>query len=65
MIELASQTATDADGEARFANLEAGIYYVAVSGKPWYAQTGMTSQDSGLQPRNAKDLDVAYPITLF
>jgi Carboxypeptidase regulatory-like domain len=70
------QVTSDDQGRYRFAGLQAGRYYIAVSAQPWYAQhnvkTDLVPQSaldasavSRVQPgleQNA-DLDVAYAIT--
>jgi len=63
-------------GEYRFARLLPGKYYLAVSARPWYAQTGLNYFD---QPEPNQEgisfsrttwkpdpaLDVVYPITFY
>jgi len=72
------QATTDDQGRYRFAGLQAGRYYIAVSAQPWYAQhntiqpdpppqaapdgPGFVSRLQSAVEQNA-DLDVAYPIT--
>ncbi|PYU18709.1 MAG: hypothetical protein DMG30_26775 [Acidobacteria bacterium] len=70
------QVTTDDQGRYRFAGLQAGRYYIAVSAQPWYAQhnvqTDLVPQSaldasavSRVQPglEQNTDLDVAYPLT--
>ncbi len=64
-IELASQSYGDAEGICRVAHLEAGTYYVAASGRPWYAENrGMTQSRDGQAPYSS-ELDMAYPVTYY
>ena len=78
---LVSVTPTNDLGAYRFASLQAGNYFVAVSARPWYAQAafrgGLPSSTSTFndgavvhsysRPRQSVDprLDVVYPITFF
>ena len=58
-------TTTATDGSFHFAHLAPGTYYVAVDGRPWYAQNGPTPDvvpPEG-QPASDPELDVAYPLT--
>ena len=66
---------TDDQGNYHFPHLEPGTYYVAVSGRPWYAQYVPQSAPQS-QPRLDPDtaarvqqeraeLDVAYPLTFY
>lgn len=64
-IELASQSYGDAEGVCRLAHLEPGTYYLGASGRPWYSQNRSMNQGPGLQPAEASELDVAYPITYY
>jgi Carboxypeptidase regulatory-like domain len=58
MTVLFNSTPTDESGEFHPRDLIPGTYFVAVQGKPWFAQ---------YQPRSANDsqLDVAYPLTYY
>src|SRR5581483_15289 len=72
---------TNADGSFHFTRVAPGTYYVAVSGRPWYAQNPPTTRPEivrqpgvpetvGLggpqnQPASQPDLDVAYPVTYY
>jgi protocatechuate 3,4-dioxygenase beta subunit len=73
------QATTDDRGHYHFSHLEPGKYFVAVSGRAWYAQS-QSPQNFGLQaPRANVDggnipqepegdnsaLDVAYPLTFY
>lgn len=49
---------TDMGGRFHFRGLEPGSYYVAVVGRPWYAQFGN-------QPNMSAEIDVAYPVTYY
>jgi len=53
---LKTQTNTSTTGIFRFGNLVPGTYYIAVVGRPWYAQNP--------QPESS-ELDVAYPVTYY
>jgi Carboxypeptidase regulatory-like domain len=64
-IEMASESSTDTEGSARFAHLEPGTFYVAASGRPWYAQDPAMFQGSELHVQTEADLNVAFPITYF
>jgi hypothetical protein len=68
------RTVTDDLGEYRFPHLLPGKYYVAVSARPWYAQTALNNApataESGFRPSglniapNLNPLfDVVYPVT--
>jgi hypothetical protein len=68
-----NETTTNDLGRYRFGGLEAGTYFVAVSGKPWYAQRGVyttffgasgVSQQVQFAP-GEPELDVVYPVTFF
>lgn len=71
-ITLHAENGIDDQGFYRFGHLAPGIYFVAVSAQPWYAQHNPrivpdpSSTNSGLQP-NSNDnlLDVAYPLTYY
>lgn len=75
------QMQTNDLGEYRFAHLNAGKYYLAVQGNPWYAQpqlSSQTRQNSGFSGSDPSSyfvsrismesdpvLDVVYPITFY
>ena len=57
---------TDDTGAYEFAQIEAGIYYVVVQAKPWYAihsASGAAGAEAASDTNSA--LDVAYPITFY
>jgi Carboxypeptidase regulatory-like domain len=58
MTVLFNSTPTNEAGEFHRRDLIPGTYFVAVQGKPWFAQ---------YQPRSASEsqLDVAYPLTYY
>jgi hypothetical protein len=75
-----TQMQTDDLGEYRFARLQAGKYYLAVEGRPWYAQSGLiyvpengrnsfgpltTFGPINRGPSPDPSLDVVYPITFY
>jgi hypothetical protein len=73
---LLANDGTDDQGFYRFAHLEPGTYYVAVSARPWYAQNtskaAITAQLLPADPntaarvqQEAAQLDVAYPLTFY
>ena len=76
-VQLLSQTETDDLGAYRFAHLQAGKYYVAVTAHPWYAQTAVaegsaTSEEEGAASRSNHfsrksdpKLDVVYATTFY
>jgi Carboxypeptidase regulatory-like domain len=61
------QTAmTDDRGVYELARIDPGNYYLAVSGRPWYAQTVSHGQPNEKQEEEpASPLDVAYPTTFY
>jgi hypothetical protein len=64
-------TQTNDKGHYRFSNLAPGIYYLAVTAQPWYAQAQqrpMVRTGSTLQPEPQAEhspFDVAYPLTYY
>jgi len=76
---LLQQTASDDQGHYRFPHLPSGTYFIAVSARPWYAQTpeqgmsayvkggiGAPAEDPSTTPPAAvSTLDVAYPLTFY
>ncbi len=68
-IGVAMNGNTGSDGSFHFAHLAAGTYYLAVSGRPWYAQNAPamhyvgTEQVADAAP--PPELDVAYPVTYY
>jgi hypothetical protein len=61
------RTTTNDLGEYRFPHLLPGKYYVAVSTRPWYAQTELISATNQNNPSSKLEanplLDVVYPVT--
>jgi hypothetical protein len=60
---LKGETNTGAGGTFRFSHLTSGIYYVAVGGRPWYAQNLPTPESGIREPRS--EMDVAFPLTYY
>ncbi len=60
--ELKGQTNTTLAGAFHFGHLAAGTYYVAASGRPWYAQNQNLAQP---QSESRSELDVAFPLTYY
>lgn len=65
------QTQTDDQGRYRMGRLAPGKYYLAVSARPWYAQSirvtgkaGITGADAQAE-QEAATLDVTYPLTFY
>ncbi len=58
----AQQKTTGSSGRFRFAHLAPGTYFVAVVGRPWYAQNPGPAPE-GVQAENTREFDVAYPVT--
>lgn len=73
--EPMNQSQTDDQGHYHLGHLEPGTYYLAVSARPWYAQTGgLKSYDqyahdyNSASSKNTNDnsaLDVTYPLTFY
>ncbi len=61
-VTQAEQKMTGSAGRFRFAHLSPGTYFVAVQARPWYARNPGPAVDSA-QPENAREFDVAYPVT--
>ncbi len=70
------QTQTDDQGHYHFAHLAPGVYFLAVSARPWYAQNvraaNAYSPQNGLvtfsPPQKSEEdsaLDVTYPLTFY
>jgi hypothetical protein len=69
-----TQIQTDDLGEYRFVHLQPGKYYVAVTARPWYAQTGLsyspeqdgrTFRSMNRLPASDPSLDVVFPTTFY
>jgi len=67
-----NQAQTDDQGHFRLGRLAAGMYYLAVSARPWYAQNDRSASqraaNSDAQARAAQDaaaLDITYPLTFY
>jgi hypothetical protein len=60
---------TDAAGEFSVGSLRPGIYYVAVSARPWYTKNFSsplsTDERAPSEPVQHDERDVAYPITYY
>lgn len=63
-VNQAEQKMTGSSGRFRFSHLSPGTYFLAVQARPWYAQNPGPAPD-GSQPENARELDVAYPVTYY
>ncbi|MGC2108810.1 MAG: carboxypeptidase regulatory-like domain-containing protein [Candidatus Korobacteraceae bacterium] len=63
------QTQTDDQGRYRMGRLAPGKYYLAVSARPWYAQsirvTGKFAGADAQAEQEAAALDVTYPLTFY
>jgi carboxypeptidase family protein len=59
------QETTNDQGGFEFAPLDAGTYFVSVSGKPWYAVHPVSSQPGGSPTAVDSSLDTAYPVTYY
>ena len=55
---MRASNSTNSSGTFHFRNLEPGTYYLAVIGRPWYAQPSVG-------PVNNPALDLAYPATYY
>lgn len=65
-VEMVESRETDSSGQFRFSKLQPGIYFVAVQGRPWYAQTaGMQPPQPGNEQTSERELDVVYPLTYY
>lgn len=61
-VTQAEQKMTGSSGRFRFAHLSPGTYFVAVQARPWYSRNPGPAVD-GTQAENAREFDVAYPVT--
>jgi hypothetical protein len=67
--EPMNQSQSDDQGHYHLGHLEPGTYYLAVSARPWYAQTGGFARPPNADavrtsPENSA-LDVTYPLTFY
>ncbi len=70
-----SNAGSNDQGYYHFPHLDPGTYYVAISGRPWYAQSvpqsarqsqGQLDPDTAARVhQEAAELDVAYPLTFY
>ena len=68
--EPMNQSQTDDQGHYHIGHLEPGTYYLAVSARPWYAQSGGFARppNSDVMVRTSPEnstLDVTYPLTFY
>lgn len=56
---------TDDQGHYRIGHIEPGTYYVAVSARPWYAQSVRPQSSDSSAAQDASALDVTYPLTFY
>lgn len=65
-ITMQEQTQTDSSGFFHLGHLAPGVYFIAVTGHPWYAQNGMHALIPGSQQvANRSEFDVSYPLTYY
>jgi hypothetical protein len=63
---LTGQTSCDDRGHYRFAHLEPGIYYLAVSASPWFSGLLQQADAAGNSALLQKpEFDIAYPTTFY
>ena len=64
---IVTQQQTDLEGTFRFRHLAPGAYYLAVAGRPWYAQSAnrFRPRQEEAQPATQSELDVSYPLTYY
>jgi hypothetical protein len=71
---IVANVATDDQGRYHFAHLKPGAYYLAVSARPWYAESFFAGGRGGffgpnvggnIGGRTNPALDVAYPLTFY
>lgn len=63
---MQEQTQTDSSGFFHLGHLAPGVYFIAVTGHPWYAQNGMHALIPGSQHvANRSEFDVSYPLTYY
>ncbi len=69
--EVKGQANTTLGGSFHFGRLSPGSYYVAASGRPWYARSRSQIQpvtaegSANPAPEPQSDLDVAFPLTFY
>ncbi|MBO0912518.1 MAG: carboxypeptidase regulatory-like domain-containing protein [Acidobacteria bacterium] len=64
------QTNTDDQGSYHFGHIAPGNYYIAVSGRPWYAQNqaqvqGSIGKIAASAEEMGREFDVTYPVTYY
>ena len=65
-VFAAGTESTESSGDFYFAHLAPGTYYVAVQGRPWYAQAVPQQQGTeGDANQVSSELDVVYPVTYY
>jgi hypothetical protein len=63
---LVGQTSSDDRGRYRFAHLEPGVYYLAVSASPWFSELLQQADVAGAAvPSQKPEFDIAYPTTFY
>lgn len=63
---LTGQTTSDDRGHYRFAHLEPGVYYIAVSAAPWFSGLLQQADAPGISALTQKrEFDIAYPTTFY
>jgi len=62
-IQVASSTNTDDIGAYEFSGLAPGDYFIAVGGRPWYADNGASMVRASNIPHSP--LDLVYPTTFY
>jgi hypothetical protein len=63
----AAMTNSDDRGYYRFAHLESGSYFIAVSAQPWFSSLALSQREVGsdLAPDEKSVVDVAFPTTYY
>ncbi len=61
---LSNSSVTDATGRFHFRHLHPGAYFIAVQGKPWFAQHQPLQSTEAMQ-NHQKRMDVVYPLTYY
>jgi protocatechuate 3,4-dioxygenase beta subunit len=63
---LTGQTTSDDRGHYRFAHLEPGVYYLAVSASPWFSGLLQQADAPGISALTQKrEFDIAFPTTFY